>query len=225
MAKPGLPRRSGHAGAACYDFVTEKTIVSDEVELIKAVVHGDQAALGELLDAYQHRVYNVCLRMVGNRDDAAEVSQDALLKVIQHVRQFKGKSHIATWIIRIAMNAAVSHLRKRRLRQTVSLDQVDDDQSAPLRQQMSDRREPAPESNVQKKEMVAHLHDALGQIDEQFRSVLVLRDIEQMDYQEIAEVLEIPVGTVKSRLFRARLALRQRMAKLYPSSPFDDPAG
>ena len=199
--------------------------VLDEEELVKAIGNGDQGALGELLDAYQHRVYNVCLRMVGNRDDAAEVTQETMLKVIQHIGEFKGRSHIATWIIRIAMNLAVSHLRKRRLRQTTSLDAADNDQSVSLGQQLPDRREPAPESNVQQKEMSAYLHVALGQVDEQFRSVLVLRDIEQMGYQQIAAVLELPVGTVKSRLFRARLALRQRLQRLCPSSPFDGSAG
>jgi RNA polymerase sigma-70 factor (ECF subfamily) len=198
----------------------------NEQELVKAVVDGDQDALSELLDAYQHRVYNLCLRMLGNRDDAAEVAQDAMLKIIEHIGDFKGQSRVGTWIVRIAMNLAISHLRKRRLRQTVSIDAPDNGQTdSPLQMQLSDRREPAPGSNVEKKELIDHLQEALGQLEEQFRGVLVLRDIEQMDYQQIAEVLDIPVGTVKSRLFRARLALRKRLHKLFPSSPFDATAG
>jgi len=200
-------------------------VVLDEAQLVEAVARGDQTALGDLLDAYQQRIYNVCLRMLGNRDDAAEVSQEAMLRIIQHIGQFKGQSRLSTWIIRIAMNLSVSRLRKRKVRQTVSLDAVDDDQSTALRDQLADEAEPGPESSVQEKEMLAHLHTALGLVDEQFRSVLVLRDIEQMDYRQIAEVLSVPTGTVKSRLFRARLALRRQLQKLCPLSPLDESAG
>lgn len=199
--------------------------VLDEAQLVEAVARGDQTALGDLLDAYQQRIYNVCLRMLCNRDDAAEVSQDTMLRIIQHIGEFKGQSRLSTWIIRIAMNLSVSRLRKRKVRQTVSLDAVDDNQSTALRDQLADEAEPGPESSVQTKEMVAHLHAALGQVDEQFRSVLVLRDIEQMDYRQIAEVLSVPTGTVKSRLFRARLALRRQLQKICPLSSLDESAG
>jgi RNA polymerase sigma-70 factor, ECF subfamily len=190
--------------------------------ILQKVTAGDRGALGQLLELYQHRVYNVCLRMVGNRDDAAEVAQDAMLKVVEHIGDYNGQCAISTWMIRIAMNLSISHLRRRRLRLTTSLDaggagSDDADQSTPLREQIGDPREPGPESGVQHNEMIAHLHKALRQLDEEFRSVLVLRDVEEMDYQQIAEILALPVGTVKSRLFRARLALRQKMCALYPS--------
>lgn len=217
--------RSGSADGYRYAPVLELTTVQDESELVKAVQSGNQGALGELLDAYQHRIYNVCLRMLSNRDDAAEVAQESMLKVIQHIGEFKGKSRVGTWIIRIAMNQAVSQLRKRKLRQTVSLDATDNDQATPMSGQLPNRREPTPESNVEKKELIAFVKVALSQIDDEFRAVLVLRDNEQMDYQQIAEVLAVPVGTVKSRLFRARLALRQRLQRLCPSSPFDEQSG
>lgn len=191
-----------------------------EKQIVDAVRRGDQSALGRLLETYQHRIFNTCLRMVGNRDDAAEVAQETMLKVIEHIGDFHGQSEVSTWMIRIAMNLSISHLRKRRLRQAVSLDASgsdgDDDQSTALKHDLADRREPSPDLSVQHQEMVAHLHDALGRIEEDFRAVLVLRDIEEMDYQQIAEVLAIPVGTVKSRLFRARLALRHEVLKVAP---------
>jgi len=202
--------------------------------LVERVRQGDQDALGQLLQAYQQRLYNVVYRMVSHRDDAAEVTQDAMLRIIQHIGQFKGQSDISTWMIRIAMNLSISHLRKRKVRRTVSLDSAaglgstgyasggggyGDDQSKPLRQQLSDQREPEPQLCVQQTEEIALLHGALERLELDFRSVLILRDIEQMDYQKIATVLAIPVGTVKSRLFRARLALRHEM--LEPDSTKD----
>ncbi len=197
-----------------------------EAQLVDAVQHGDSGALGQLLETHQHRIYNVCLRMVSNRDDAAEVAQDAMLKIIEHIGDFKGQSAISTWMIRIAMNLSLSHLRKRRVRKTVSLDADngrfggdpggDGDQSTALRHRMADQREPGPEQRVQQDEMIGLLHLALGRLDDDFRAVLVLRDIEQLNYHRIAEVLAIPAGTVKSRLFRARLALREQMMKLCP---------
>ncbi len=194
-----------------------------QTALVDRARRGDHSALGQLLQNHQQRLYNVVLRMVGNRDDAAEVTQDAMLKIIEHISGFKGDSEVSTWMIRIAMNLSLSHLRKQKLRRTTSLDASQahpaggEDQMTPLRAQLSDSREPNPASRVQQAEAVALLHGALAKLPEDLRAILVLRDIDQMDYQQISQALEIPVGTVKSRLFRARLALRQEMA--VPDTP------
>jgi RNA polymerase sigma-70 factor (ECF subfamily) len=194
-------------------------------ELLAAIRRGDQSALGELLELNQHRIFNSCLRMLSNRDDAAEITQDTMLKVVEHIRDFNGQSEFSTWVTRIAMNLSISHLRKRRLRHTASLDGSGngsahgDDQASALKHELADRREPLPDSNVQQREMIAHLHAALARVDDDFRAVLVLRDIDALDYQQIAEVLAIPVGTVKSRLFRARLALRHEVLRASPPAP------
>lgn len=188
--------------------------LADEQALIERTRQGDQAALGQLLQAHQGRLYNVCLRLVGNPDDAAEVTQDALVKIIEHIQDFRSDAKIGTWMTRILMNQAISFLRKRKLRKTISLDMPDNgrsrsgDQARALRDDLADPREPDPLLNVQRNEQLALLRAAIAQLDEPFRLVLVLRDIDEMDYQQIADVLDLPVGTVKSRLFRARLALR-----------------
>ena len=192
-------------------------------QLVDKAIQGDQGALGQLLSDQQQRLYNVALRMVGNRDDAAEVTQEAMLKVIENINSFRGHSQITTWMIRITMNLSFSHLRKRRLRQTTSLDATgstgpQDDQLTPLREQLSNPGELGPDLRVQQSEMVSHLITALDKQQDDLRAVLVLRDIDELDYDQIAEVLEIPVGTVKSRLFRGRLALRKEMLNIYPSS-------
>ncbi len=189
---------------------------NDEQRLVEAAIGGDGPALGELLSRYRHRLYNVVLRMVSHRDDAAELTQEAMLRILEHISDFRGGSNIYTWMVRIAMNLSISHLRKRQVRRTVSLDAETGhaDQTGPLRDKLADAREPGPAQNVQKKQMIEQLYAALDRLDGTFRGVLVLRDIEQMSYQQIAKVLDTAEGTVKSRLFRARLALRKEMKKL-----------
>jgi len=119
------------------------------------------------------------------------------------------------------MNLAISHLRKAARRGTVSLDAPvglgsGDDRAERLHQHLPDSREPDPAVSVEKKEALSHLFEALRRLEDEHRAVLVLRDLGEMDYQQIASVLGVPVGTVKSRLFRARLALREQMYVLYP---------
>ncbi len=197
----------------------------DEKKLVQAIQQGDKIALAQLLEHYQQRLYNIILRMVYNRDDALELAQDTMVKIVEHISDFNGQSKISTWMIRIAMNLSISHLRKRKLRNAMSLDQPfngQNDQSASLKQQIVDQMEPGPSQNVQNNEMLALLQQAIHQLEQDFKAVLVLRDIDQMDYTQIANVLNIPVGTVKSRLFRARLALRQQMLK-NQQPPTDSP--
>lgn len=180
---------------------------------------GDPAALGQLLSEHQDRLYRVCLRMVHNRDDAAEVCQEAMLKIVQHISEYRGDAQLTTWMTRIAMNQSLTHLRRSKVRKTVSLDGDDrknthEDQATALRNRLAESREPDPSRRVQVKEQVQLLERALARLDPDFRSVLVLRDIDGMDYQQISKALDLSLGTVKSRLFRARLALRQEMIKL-----------
>ncbi len=191
---------------------------------------GDQAALGDLLERHRQRLYNVALRMLHHHDDAAELTQEAMLKIIAHIHDYHEQAAVTTWMIRIVMNLAISHLRKRKLRYTLPLDgnghdrdghSVDDQLSA-LRRELADTREPDPALRVQQNEMLTLLQQALMRLDVDFRAILVLRDIDQMDYPDIAAALSIPVGTVKSRLFRARLALRQAMTSKEPLS--DEPS-
>lgn len=191
--------------------------------LIEQIRDGDRAALGRLLEKHQHRLYSIALRMVSNRDDAAEVTQDAMLKIVQHIDTFRSEAQITTWMTRIVMNQAITRLRRRKLRDHASLDstrpsQRDSDQASSLAKVLQDHREPSASQRVQEGEMIDQLLSAIDRLDTDFRAVLVLRDLEEMDYQQIADTLEIKVGTVKSRLFRARLALRQEMQQLAPAA-------
>lgn len=190
---------------------------ADEKALIERVHAGDRAALGELLRAHQRRLYNVCFRMVSHPDDAAELTQDVLLKVVEKIDGFRGDARLTTWMTRIAMNASISHLRKRKLRRTVSLNQPAPGRDSveasdgSLAGRLPDPREPGPAACVQHHESLDELQRAIAGLDDDQRAVLVLRDLEELDYHQIAQTLDLPVGTVKSRLFRARLALRKTL--------------
>jgi len=170
-----------------------------ELQLLESHRGGDPEALGRLLAAYQHRIYAVCWRMVHNEQDARELSQDALVKVLQGVESYDGRSRLSTWIVRVTINCCLSHLRRQRLRRHGGLEGPAEP-AAPV--------ELAPLERVQQSEMRTALRQALLALDPDSRAVLVLRDLQELEYDRIADVLEVPVGTVKSRLFRARLALR-----------------
>lgn len=191
-----------------------------EKQLLEQIGRGDRGALGELLTAHHRQIYHLCLRMVSQRDDAAELTQDVLVKATQHIDSFKQGSRFGTWLYRIAMNLSISHLRKRKLRQAASMeapmggdDGLADGQAHSLRTFMRDDREPGPDQRVETSEQISLVLSAVERLDDGLKSVILLRDLQEMDYQQIAEVLGVPVGTVKSRLFRARLALRQEVAR------------
>lgn len=195
----------------------------DEADSVQRAVRGDRAALSALLERHQRRLYNVVLRMLGRPEDAADITQEALLKAAQRITDFHGRSSLGTWMVRIAMNLALTHLRRRRARPGAGLDESSADGAPPLYAAMAETRELGPPESVEKKEQAAQVLAALARLDDEMRAVLTLRDIDAMSYEDIAAVLGVPVGTVKSRLFRARLALRQEVLagpmQLRASSP------
>jgi RNA polymerase sigma-70 factor (ECF subfamily) len=186
-----------------------------EKQLVDQVRRGNRGALGELLGAYHRSVYHQCLRMLGNTEDAADVAQDAMMKAVQHIDSFRGNSRFGTWLYRIVMNLSISHLRRRKVRQATSLETpvAGEDQASELKSMLTQQREPDPDQRVETDEQVDQVMAALEQLDAPLRSVILLRDLQEMDYTQIAEVVGVPVGTVKSRLFRARVALRQALAQ------------
>jgi len=179
--------------------------------LVNRYLKGDQTALGELLARHQNMLFNTVLRMVSNRDDAAEVTQDAMMRVVQNIDRFRQDSKFTTWATRIAMNCAISRLRRRKLRRMPSLDTPmgHDEDAGPMISRLAADEGLDPADRVAFNDRVELVHQAIELLDEPFRSVLVLRDINGMEYAQIAETLDIAKGTVKSRLFRARLAMRE----------------
>ncbi|MFN4243742.1 MAG: RNA polymerase sigma factor [Tepidisphaerales bacterium] len=181
---------------------------------------GDRAAFGQVVLLTQDRLYTVLLRILGDRDDAREVAQDTYLKAMTSLHTFRGHASPYTWLYRIAVNLAVSRLRKLRRQRAWAA-------SLPASLPWGSRpaTETPPEAAL-RAERSRQVLVALGRLDSEYRAVLVLRDVDGLDYPEIAEVLQVPLGTVKSRLFRARLALRHELQRYaHPAGPTAPPAG
>lgn len=187
-----------------------------EAHLARAARKGDPKALAALIERHQSRVFRMCLRITGDEEAAAEATQDALLRAIRAIATFDDRARFSTWITRIAINACFSRARSEKLRRHASLDtptrpahgaQTDAQTFADL----LPGREQAPHSGVEKGEEQHRLLGALAQLDFEARTILVLRDGHDLEYEQIASMLGIAIGTVKSRLFRARVALRELM--------------
>jgi RNA polymerase sigma-70 factor (ECF subfamily) len=181
----------------------------DDSELIAQSVRGDSAAFGELVRRYQDRLYNTVYRLLGNAEDAQDVVQDCFLSAYQSLPHFKGDSRFFTWLYRIAVNAAISLKRKRR---TVLRADIRGTHSSSV-EPFDDSEASQPSLALERAEDGERLQAALSQLTPEHRTVLVLKDIEGQKYEEIAEILQVPIGTVRSRLHRARLELRDRLQR------------
>jgi len=188
-----------------------------ESDLLRKARTGDRFAYGQIVRLYQDRIYNAMLRMVGDRDEARELTQETFTRGLQKIDTFRGEASAYTWLFRIAMNLAISQLRRVKRRRVFSLDGSDsptprrDDQAASLLHRIEQQRQPAPDERLEARERAEQVLAALGRLDPEYRAVLVMRDIEGFDYQQMADLLSLPLGTLKSRLFRARVALRDEL--------------
>ncbi len=182
----------------------------DESFLVEQCRHGDSAAMEHLILKYQNRIYNVIYKMCQNPDDAAELTQETFVKIIENINSFKGQSSFYTWAFRIAMNLTINHCKRSVKLGLVSLDQEfsDNSDTRPTLKNLLQADELDPGVIAAKKEMLALIYRALLKLDDQQRAVIVLRDIEGMNYEQITDVLDLKLGTVKSRLSRARSNLR-----------------
>jgi len=172
-------------------------------ELAALAAAGDDDAFAELVRRHERRVYNLALRMLGRSEDARDAAQDAFVSCYRNLSKFRGDAAFSTWLHRIAVNACYDALRRRR--EMLGLDEAPEPPPAP------DHGDAVTTS--------VDVRRALLAVPEEFRTVLVLHDIQDLGYDEIARILEVPVGTVKSRLHRARLALGRVLAGEPPASP------
>lgn len=181
----------------------EETLQEDQ-ELIHDTLAGKTESFEKLVRKYQDRLYNTLVHVTGNTHEAEEVAQDAMLQAYTKLATFKGNSSFYTWLYRIAFNQSVSRQRKKRPK--VSLEAVQE--SAGL-DPVGDTEQPS--AQLERDERANQLHEALNQLSEDYRSVLVLREMENCDYETISDMLEIPIGTVRSRIHRARTMLRDHL--------------
>lgn len=177
---------------------------TDDRRAIAECLAGRSAAYGELVRRYQDRLYNAVYRVTNNAEDTYDVVQDAFINAYQSLKSFKGDSEFFTWLYRIAFNAAISVKRKKRA--VASLDWSADDEKNPEPVDVSDGHQPG--ALLERSEDERQLQAALQRLSPEHRLVLVLKEIEGQKYEDIAAVLDVPIGTVRSRIHRARLELR-----------------
>ena len=179
-----------------------------DVEIVRLVQAGDVAAFDKLILRYRARVYGIVYNLTSNREDAADLTQDAFIKAFQSINRFQGQASFFTWLYRIAVNSTVTHLRKNRLRSFFSLESVreDDPVSKELVDALTDKTGVGRDTFV--RELQEKLNDAMQKLSINHRTVVTLFEIDGLSHQEIAEVMDCSVGTVRSRLHYAKQLLQ-----------------
>lgn len=190
------------------DLVQVEEFDSDqERELILRCQERDTAAMGTLIVHYKHWVYNIAYGMLGHREDAEDAAQDVFLSVWQNINKFQFRSRFSTWLYRIVKNKCLNLIDQKKRRKTEPME-IDDTQPwVPL-------DTVTPEQEALRTEQSEILHAALGRLKESYRTILVLRELRELSYEEIAEILNCTLGRVKSRLHEARKALRAELERI-----------
>lgn len=181
---------------------------SSDLELVRRFVAGDGTAFEQIVRTHQHRVFAVCRRMLGNAADADDAAQDVFLKAFNGLRGFRPEAALATWLYRIAVNACID--RRRRPFFRALLRRVADGAGEEVVDVPS--RDPSPERLLEAKQIARAIDAALARLSPKLRAAIVLKELEGLSYEEIAEVLEVSLGTVKSRISRARDELQRLLS-------------
>ena len=188
------------------------------VLLVRRCISGDAAAWEEIVQRYNRRIYNICYRFAGSADDAQDLTQEVFIKMYRTLNSYDvDRGAFMTWVTTVTRNLLVDHFRKTKQdRLTDSLDTTSSDHEdvMPLGEQIPDRG-PAPDSKVQSREAREVVHAALQKLSPELREAVILRDLQDMDYREIATVLKVPEGTVKSRINRGRAELARLLQRIY----------
>jgi RNA polymerase sigma-70 factor (ECF subfamily) len=186
--------------------------VNEDAQWIDETLAGNTPAFGQLVQKYQDRLFNTLIHVTGSVQEAEDVAQEAFIQAFVKLQTFQGRSSIFTWVYRIAFNLWVT--RQRRRRPTMSIEG----------NQESTGTEPTdtgerPLDRLEREERAQQIHVAIASLSEDHRTILILREMEDCDYETIAEILDLPVGTVRSRLHRARLHLKERLRHVLQENP------
>jgi RNA polymerase sigma-70 factor (ECF subfamily) len=189
------------------------TLGNDDSKLLERVRGGERDAYRVLVERYQKRVYNLAYSLLKNREDAADIAQDAFVKAYRSLEGFKGDASFYTWIYRITNNLCIDFLRKAGPAAKVEYsEEMSDDSSAEAQAGvgvLSSRLGTNPQRSALRRELAEKMEEALAQLPEKHRAILVLREVDGLSYEELAQVFEIPKGTVMSRLFHARTKMQE----------------
>jgi RNA polymerase sigma-70 factor (ECF subfamily) len=186
----------------------------DESTLVAQSRQGDTVAFGELVRRYEAKIFRLAQHVTQNREDAEDVLQETFMKAYEHLDQFQGNSKFYTWIVRIAVNQALMKLRRRKTDKSVSLDESIDTGEDTIVREIAAWDE-NPEQRFSREELGGILDTAVESLEPPYRSVFVLRDIEELSTEETADALGLSIPAVKSRLLRARLQLREKLTRYF----------
>lgn len=186
--------------------------MNEDAQWINETLAGNSAAFGLVVQKYQDRLYNTLVHVTGSAQEAEEVAQDAFVQAYLKLNSFQGRSSLFTWIYRIAFNLWVTQRRRRR--PSVSVEE-----NRELTGGEPTTADEAPLERLEREERARQIHGAIAELSEDHRTILVLREMEDCDYETIAEILDLPVGTVRSRLHRARLHLKHRLKNVLQENP------
>jgi RNA polymerase sigma-70 factor (ECF subfamily) len=195
--------------------------ITEELALVHAAKAGDLEAFSQLVTRYDRNIFRIAQHITHNEEDAQDVVQDAFLKAYTNLAQFQENSKFYTWLVRIAVNEALMKLRKRRNDRTVSLDEDVETEEGSMPREVADWS-PNPEQLYGQSELGDILKKTIQGLPPGFRTVFVLRDVEGLSTEETAEMLDLSVPAVKSRLLRARLQLRERLARYFKAKQDGD---
>ncbi|BAQ09107.1 RNA polymerase sigma factor sigw [Bacillus sp. OxB-1] len=179
---------------------------------INEVLKGNQDAFEEIVTLFQHRLYQVCYRMLGNAQEAEDIAQEAFVRAYINIHTFDQKRKFSTWLFRIATNLCIDRIRKKKPDYYLDAE-VPGTEGLNLYSQVAAADE-LPEDQVEKMELQERIHYEIGRLPDKYRSVITLRYIEELPLQEIGDILELPLGTVKTRVHRGREALRKQLGTM-----------
>lgn len=183
-----------------------------EFELIKEFRQGNIQAFETLILEYEKSVYGMCFRMLKDREEAYDLSQEVFIKAYKGLANFQYQSKFSTWIYRIATNACLDYLKKKRVDVAFSLNQtVGEDEFTP---EMKDETAPEPQAELDKKEVREQIEEAIGQLNEKYREAIILRELEGLSYEEIADITDSSLGATKTRIKRGRARLREILEEM-----------
>ena len=179
---------------------------------INEVLKGNQDAFEEIVTLFQHRLYHVCYRMLSNRQEAEDIAQEAFVRAYINIHTFDQKRKFSTWLFRIATNLCIDRIRKKKPDYYLDSN-VPGTEGLTMYSQIAAAGE-LPEEEIERMETHDRIQYEIGQLSDKYRSVIILRYIEELPLQEISDILELPLGTVKTRVHRGRAALRKQMGNL-----------